>query len=362
MATAPLTENTDPVINQVQKKFESIVAELQQQFAQEMQAYSEEEKKETDKHAEEMKKDQIWARGHLETRQHKFVMGIPEVEMEDKEFTFDVPVIEMQRKDIKMDVPALVMKRVRGPDIPKSKLEWTNDGPFGTPSPTWRHWVEPSYFDQPTMEWRTEGYSFDVPTAVRMEKQKFIMSVPRVTVRDRELSFDYPVFIVEEWEIDLSGEKKKEHQDAIDAKVAAGKQWREERTKKLNAALGEAFLFLAPATLMSAANLASQGFASQAEPLRKRNEELYPKLAELINAGVHPGDPKRQAIEPEFQMNRMQLQILAGAANKSMYEAWNGALKSLTDAPSYGLTKEQILQRLAESNAASPPMVSWGDA
>lgn len=339
-------------------QFDKKAKELATALEEDLKKQAQQQQDDTQKQKDKMEENDITVNGHIETRHHEFIIGVPEIRMRPAEFSFDMPVVKMQKQNVSLDLPVVKMKRVQGPDIPQSKLEWTNDGPFGTPSPTWRHWTVPSYYEVPEFGWETQGFSFDVPVAIGTERVNFVMDLPDVTIVDQKVSLDYPVLIVDEWSVgSQAGNKKENAEDEIKRLKDEGDERRNKRLAEFNSGLGKAFLEFIPSTLVDAANRASFGMMQQAVDLIQKNHQMQPQL--LAVAGLPAGHPDRLNAEAPYRQNLVKLMFLDQANNGAMYQAWKHAREALTSNPSYGLTKEEIEESLKQKNAYDAPASSF---
>ncbi len=123
------TEGYQSAMEKLCKKYKDEV----EQNAKTMKDYSDGKMQEGDEIGND---HSLKIKGHFEMRRWEFIMGVPELTMEDKDIVIDVPKVIITRRGVSMHTPIVKMQRVEGPSYPEYTTEWRNDGLFGTPSPT----------------------------------------------------------------------------------------------------------------------------------------------------------------------------------------------------------------------------------
>lgn len=359
MSTSQALEDAKKFGEQFLKGGQERMAEQQkaitEKYTQKINAVTEDQKKKVEsgkKDAEEAGKSDVDFTGHLETRKQTIKIDLPEITMRDEDIFVDVPVLKMTRHDITATVPVFVMQRVEGPEYPSYTLEWGKDD-FGLPSPTLRTEMKKSYYDFPKTEWRDQGYSFDAPEVVGTERQRFVVRLPDITMKTTEMSYEYPVFIIEKIKIGREPGKIEGAKTAIEEAVASADREREKLTAEMSKEMSWATMELAPGMLLNSQALATAGFVDVVKPVQEQLTPLYRQQKAFVDEGIPLGDPRRSDIDRQIVILKFQLQMMEGAANQAVFQAWQKTIGAIVE-NAKGLSKDEVEASLKEHGFDKP--------
>ena len=138
---------------------------------------------------------------HMETRQAKFSMALPEVTMKTKNIAMDLPEMKLTTKSFKGTQPVTITgcDMRKGPDetVVEYKKCRSDIGNFDYDCSEIRtRRGKDICFPTITVENRPIDVSMDLPE-IKLVRKEISLDVPEITLKQREITFDYPVFIVD---------------------------------------------------------------------------------------------------------------------------------------------------------------------
>lgn len=346
------------------KLFSDRMAAHQKVYSEKLEAIASKMKKESEQNKDDQDdagKSGVKLNGHFENRLLEYVLNLPEVRNREQKISIDVPVVKFEDKGVSLNVPVIVMRRVPGPDISYPSLEWRNDGFLGTPSPRYRTVVQHTSYDVPVLENRLQDYVLKVPVAVGTERTEISIMVPEVVMKEKRVSFNFPVFIADNVQLGSPDRKRqKKIADRSEEQKISNDAAMKAAHGELTASIKSEMAWYAPTLVIYSGSAAVAGLQEKAKDSKAALMKALQDDIALQDAQVKAGDPRRTTTQAEINKHNFLLATLTTSANSALFESYKATHKALvSQATSMGMTQEELESNLLKGSAGAPGEVDY---